>query len=112
MPTLVRLLSGSEGTAAKAAGALCFLADDNAANQYAIREAGGVAPLVTLLAAAADKEAARNASLALCLLTCANANCEVCDAILEAGGVAPLVALLAAGANNDAAKWAAGAPSR
>jgi hypothetical protein len=78
----------------------------NATNEDAIREAGGIAPLVVLLGAGADSEAAGNAAGALMNLA---VNATNKDVIREAGGIAPLVALLGAGADSEAAGNAAGA---
>lgn len=52
---------GGTAAAAAAAWTLLVLAFENTANQAAIREAGGIQPLVNLLAAAADPEALRAA---------------------------------------------------
>ena len=72
VPTLVQLLSRAEAVAADAAVALTTLSGDDAADNEsskdAIREAGGIAPLVTLLAAGANSEVATKAAGALSCL--------------------------------------------
>ena len=102
------LKEGAQSLAAQdAARALRNMANDNVANKDAIREAGGVAPLVELLKAGAQSKAAEYAAGALCNMAIGNAANK--DAIREAGGVAPLVELLKAGAQSKAAEHAAGA---
>ena len=100
---VVALLDAGVAAAESAAGALWNLS--NATNEDAIREAGGIPPLVALLGAA-DSEAAGEAAGALMSLS---VNVTNMDAIREAGGIAPLVALLGAGADSEAAGNAAGA---
>ncbi len=68
------------------AEALWRLAENNATNKDAIREAGGIPPLVALLSAL-DYGTRRNAVLALSNL--ANNNASNKDAIREAGGIRP-----------------------
>ena len=84
-----------------------ILACDNRTNPDAIREAGAIPPLVALLHAGAESEAAESGACALWILACDNSTNQ--DAIREAGAIPPLVALLHAGAESKAAGNAAGA---
>ena len=68
------------------------LAANNVINQDAIREAGGIPPLVALLAAGADNEAAMNAAGALRNLAAGTVALE--NAVLEAGAIPRLVTQL------------------
>ena len=91
--------SGSAFEKTRAAGALGNLACNKGhiceANQDAIREAGGIAPLVALTTnGAADGK--KSAARALNNLAWNNAANQT--AIREAGGIAPLVALARSGA--------------
>ena len=103
---VVALLDAGVAATKRAAMTMERLSFENDTNQDAIREAGGIAPLVALLGAGADSDVARCAAGALWNLA-DNATNE--DAIREAGGIAPLVALLGAGADSEAAGNAAGA---
>jgi len=90
----------------EAAGTLERLAD-NALNRYAIREAGGIPPLVELVKSGSDAEKVKAAG-ALRNLADNNANR---DAIREEGGIPPLVALVRSGSPAQKKK-AAGALER
>ena len=95
------MTEGGSADAKNAAAALARLAK-NAANQVAIAEAGGIAPLVEL--ARGGSEGAKTwALLALANLATSSAN-QV--AIAEAGGIAPLVELAHSG-SAGAKTWAA-----
>ncbi|KAK9817850.1 hypothetical protein WJX72_003123 [[Myrmecia] bisecta] len=85
----------AEPLATAAAWALVVLAFENPTNRAAIRDAGGLPPLINLLYAGTSTLAVEGAVLALlnlCHDTPANQ-----EAVREAGGIAPLVALLRAG---------------
>jgi len=73
------------------------LAANNQTNQDAIREAGGLAPLVELLGAGAESMAAQKAAGALANLASNSTNK---DAIRTVGGIPRLVELLRAGARS------------
>ena len=103
---VVALLDAGVAATKSAAMTMERLSFENDTNQDAIREAGGIAPLVALLGAGSDSEAAGDAAGALRNLS---ENATNKDAIREAGGIAPLVALLGAGADSGAARDAAGA---
>jgi hypothetical protein len=106
IPSLVQLLKLSGG-ASVAASTLLRLSRTSDTARDTIREAGAIPPLVALLNAGAESEAAKNAADALWNLAINPTNQ---DAIREAGGAIPLlVALLHAGAESEAAKNAAGA---
>lgn len=92
--------------AANAAGALGVLAASETSRD-AIRQQGGIPPLVALLASGADSEAAQEAAGALCNL--AHNNDANRDAICAAGAIPRLVKLLSAGVDTSAAAHAAGA---
>lgn len=83
-----------EIVAAKAAWVLANLAANNKENQDAIRQAGGVEPLVLLLQGGQDRRAIKNASWALANLAKSNADNKA--AIREAKGIQGMVKLLAA----------------
>jgi hypothetical protein len=74
-----------------AAGALASLAEDDAANQAAIRAAGGIKPLVALVC---DGDVAFKTNAAGVLATLAKCNAAFGAAIRAAGAIEPLVALL------------------
>ena len=94
---LAAMLHLQEATAAKAAKALAELSKNHPESVVAVREAGGIPPLVALLAAGApSSEAAKNAAVALFFLADNKPNQ---NAIREAGGIPPLVKLFAAGAS-------------
>ena len=99
LPEIVGMLNCKEA-AESAAIALRNLAFDDGFED-AIREAGGIEPLVALLSAGASSKAANNAALALCYIACSSSTNK--DAICDAGGIQPLVALLSsAGIDSDA----------
>lgn len=83
-----------EIVAAKAAWALANLAANSKENQDAIRQAGGIEPLVSLLQGGQEKRAIKNASWALANL--AKSNSDNKAAIREAKGIQGMVKLLAA----------------
>lgn len=85
--------------AQQAAGALANLASNTTADQDAIREAGGIPPLVWLLSAGASSVAAQHAAGALWNLAAGNQANQ--DAIREAGGLRLLVPLLEMGASSE-----------
>lgn len=85
---------GREAVAAKAAWAVANLVANNKESQDAVRQAGGVEPLVSLLQGAQDKRAIKNASWALANL--AKSNSDNKAAIREAKGIQGMVKLLAA----------------
>ena len=93
--------------AQQAAGALANLASNTTAEQDAIREAGGIPPLVALLHGGEGAAAAQHAAGALWNLAAGNTTNQ--DVIREAGGIPPLIALLRPGAPVEAAQQAAGA---
>lgn len=96
-------------TAAAAASALSYLSEPAGVAENShniIREAGGIPPLVALLAGGAESVAAEDAAGALFNVAATSANKE---AIREAGGIPPLVALLAGGVESGAAENAAAA---
>ena len=92
VPPLISLLKGRTGAAASAVCALGNLACGNDSNKEAIREAGGIPLLVTLLTEGAESETVGNAANALRNLTCGSDSNR--EAIREAGGIPALVALL------------------
>ena len=95
-------------TATNAAAALRNLTHNNASNQDAIREAGGVAPLIRLLGQGAASNAASRAADALGGLA-RNTHRANQIAIREHGGIEQLVALLTQEPIGEAATKAAGA---
>jgi hypothetical protein len=103
IPLLVKLLAPAEdaevesadtlGDSTKAAvDALCRLAENNALNQNAFRDAGAISPVVETLTTAATLEAA--VWMAWALRHLATKNTQNQDAIREACGIPPLVDLL------------------
>ena len=90
--------AGNEPERHLAASWLWELADDDAANRGAIREAGGIPPLVALIwfGCANVKYLATGA-----LGSLANSNAENKVAIRQAGGLGALVALLKSGSTID-----------
>jgi hypothetical protein len=84
----------NEQVAALAAWALANLAANNADNQNAIRSAGGIEPLVSLLENASDKRTIKNASWALANLAKSNADNKA--AIRKAKGIQGMLKLLEA----------------
>ena len=92
VPPLVSLLTGRSEAAASAVCALANLACGNESNKEAIREAGGIPLLVTLLTEGAESETVGSAASALRNLTCGSDSNR--KAIREAGGIPALVALL------------------
>jgi hypothetical protein len=103
---VVALLDAGVAAAESAAMTIKRLSNGDDTNKDAIREAGGIAPLVARIGAGADSVTARYAARALMSLSDNDINK---DAIRDAGGIAPLVALLGAGADSEAAVNAAGA---
>jgi hypothetical protein len=104
IPSVVQLLKLSGG-ASVAASTLLSLSRTSETAREAIREAGAIPPLVALLHAGAESEAAKNAAGALRILAGKNSTNQ--DAIREAGAIPELVALLHAGTESKAAEFAA-----
>ncbi len=87
--------------------ALWSLCDTNSQNQDSVRESGGVAALVRLLAPAYPAAAQQVAVGALVTLTSENGQCR--DAVKACGGVAALEGVLARASSPLAREWAAAA---
>ena len=96
------LTSGNEQEKAHAARALRNLTSQDGSNDAAIREAGGIAPLVELVRSGTEEQKTKGAGALWNLAKDATNK----RAIREANGIAPLVALVGSGTEDQKTKCA------